>query len=99
MAAVPSGASLDSNPHYTQIKKKLLGPRLHGIIQDIDNNIKGPNNNEDIRYYMSKSFQNPFPNIKFKNSSTKEIERIIRSQRLKNSHGYDGISTKILNLK
>jgi hypothetical protein len=50
------------------------------IIQDIENNnIKGPNNNEDIRYYMSKSFQNPFPNIKLKNTSTKEIERIIRS--------------------
>jgi hypothetical protein len=24
MAAVPSGPSLDSTPHYTQIKKKLL---------------------------------------------------------------------------
>jgi hypothetical protein len=45
---------------------------------------------------MSKSFQNPFPNIKFKNTSTKEIKRIIRSLRLKNSNGYDRISTKIL---
>jgi hypothetical protein len=50
----------------------------------------------DPQYYLSKSFQNPFPNIKFKNTSTKEMERIIRSLRLKHSQGYDEISIKIL---
>jgi hypothetical protein len=39
---------------------------------------------------------NPFPNIKFNNTSTKEIERTINSLKPKNSHGYDEISTKIL---
>jgi hypothetical protein len=34
--------------------------------------------------------------IKFENTSTKDVERIIRSLRLKNSYGYDEISTKIL---
>jgi hypothetical protein len=63
------------------------------IIQDIKNNVKCSNNNEDPKYYISKLFQNSFPNIKFKNTSTKEVERIIRSLRLKNSHGYDGIFT------
>jgi hypothetical protein len=29
-------------------------------------------------------------------TSTKEIERIIKSIRVKNSHGYDGINTKML---
>jgi hypothetical protein len=59
------------------------------IIQDIKySNIKDPNNSADSKYYLSKSFQNSFPNITFKNTSIKEVERIIWSIRLKNSHGY-----------
>jgi hypothetical protein len=45
---------------------------------------------------LSKLSHNPFPDIKFNNTSSKEIERIINSLKLKNSHGYDEISTKIL---
>jgi hypothetical protein len=45
---------------------------------------------------MSKVSQNSFPSIKFNNISTKEVEKIIKSLRLKNTHGYDGIPTKIL---
>jgi hypothetical protein len=63
------------------------------IIQDIKNKV---NNNEDPEYYMSKLSQKCIPNIKLKNKSTKEIERIISSLRPTNSYGYDGISTKIL---
>jgi hypothetical protein len=44
------------------------------IVQDIKNEV---NNNEDPEYYMSILSQKGFPNIKFKNTSTKEIERII----------------------
>jgi hypothetical protein len=67
------------------------------IVQGIKySNIKYANNNIDPKYYLSKSFQDYFPNIKFKSTSAKESERIIRSLRLKNSHGYDEISTKIL---
>jgi Notch-like protein len=65
------------------------------IIQGISINIKDSNTNIDPKCYLYKSFQNPFHNITFKNSSTK-VERIIRSLRLKNSHGYDEVSTKIL---
>jgi hypothetical protein len=46
-------------------------------------------------YCLSKISHNPFPNIKLNNTSTKEIERIIRSIRVKNLHGYDGITTKM----
>jgi hypothetical protein len=35
-------------------------------------------------------------NTEFRNTSTEEVERIIGSLRLKNSHGYDGISKNIL---
>jgi hypothetical protein len=45
---------------------------------------------------MSRISHNPFPNIKLNNTSTKEIERIINSIKVKNSHGYDGITTKML---
>jgi hypothetical protein len=45
---------------------------------------------------LSKLSQNSFPNIKFNDTSTKETERIFKSLRLKNSYGYDEISTKIL---
>jgi hypothetical protein len=47
-------------------------------------------------YYLSKISHNPFPNIKFNNISTKEIERIIKSIRVRNLHGNDGITTKML---
>jgi hypothetical protein len=44
------------------------------IIQGIKySNIKDPNNNIDPKYYLSKSFQNSFPNIEFKNTCTKEV--------------------------
>jgi hypothetical protein len=56
------------------------------IIHDIKKNV---NNTEDPEYYMYKVSQNSFPSIKFKNTSTKEVEQIIKSLRLKNTHGYD----------
>jgi hypothetical protein len=37
-----------------------------------------------------------FSNIKFNSTSTGEIERIINSIKVKNSHGYDGVTTKML---
>jgi hypothetical protein len=54
------------------------------------------NDNKNPMYYLSKLSNNPFPNIKFNNTSTKEIERIIKLIRVKNSRGYDGITTKML---
>jgi hypothetical protein len=41
---------------------------------------------------------NPFPNIKCNYASKKEIESIIKSLKPTNSHGYDEISFKILNV-
>jgi hypothetical protein len=76
------------NNHFLSVAEK--------IIQGISINTKDSNTNIDPKCYLYKSFQNSFRNITFKNSSTKEVERIIRSLGLKNSHGYDEISTKIL---
>jgi hypothetical protein len=49
-------------------------------------------------HYLLQSFKIPFPNIKLKFSSSKEVENIIKSFKSKNSSGYDGISTKLLKI-
>jgi hypothetical protein len=46
--------------------------------------------------YLLQVFPTPFPEIKFKLTSTKEIENIIKSLKRKNSNGYDEISVNIL---
>jgi len=47
---------------------------------------------------MKQAFNKPYPNMKRKCTSTKEIELIIKTLKTKNSYGYDKISTKILKL-
>jgi len=42
------------------------------------------NNNKNPVHYLSWLFKNPFPEIKFSNASTKEIEKIISSLQSKN---------------
>jgi hypothetical protein len=48
--------------------------------------------------YLHKAFNNPYPNIKHQNTSTIEIEKIIKSLKSINSHGYDKISVKVLKI-
>jgi hypothetical protein len=57
---------------------------------------KDTSDNKNSTYYLPKLSHNPFPNIKCNNMPTKEIERIIKSIKVKNSHGYDGITVKML---
>jgi hypothetical protein len=40
---------------------------------------KSTSDKKNPTYYLSKISNNPFPNIKFNNTSAKEIERIIKS--------------------
>jgi hypothetical protein len=59
------------------------------------------NNIEDIndincKDYLYRIFKNPYPNLIFDRTTTKEIENIIKSLKSKNSCGYDEISVKIL---
>ena len=66
------------------------------IIHDIKCNSKQSYNiNKNPNYYLSNLFHKPFPSIKFNNMSTKEIEKIINPLKIKESSGYDEISTKI----
>jgi len=54
--------------------------------------------NKNPNYYLLNLFHKPFPSTKFKNMSTKEIEKNINSLKIKESSGYDEISTKILKI-
>jgi len=48
--------------------------------------------------YLYKVFIRPFPHIKLTPVTTKEISEIIKSLKWKNSHGYDEIPVRILNI-
>lgn len=69
-----------------------------------NSNVKNKQNNTNTSHfpnttptpYLLQAFMNPFPNIKLNFLSTKEVENIIKSLKLKNSYGYDEISTKVL---
>jgi hypothetical protein len=62
------------------------------------NNKEGYNINKSPNYYFLNWFHKPFHSIKFENTSTKEIENIINSLKIKEPSGYDEISTKILKI-
>jgi len=49
-------------------------------------------------HFMEQAFNKPYPNMECKCTTTKEIERIIKYFKTKNSYGYNEISTKILNI-
>jgi hypothetical protein len=48
--------------------------------------------------YLFRVFRNPFPNIIFDRTTSKEIEKIIKSLKSKYSYGYDEISIKIVKI-
>ena len=52
----------------------------------------------NLNYYLGNLSHAPFPSVKFLNTSTGETEKIINSLRMKNSYGYDEISTKVLKI-
>jgi hypothetical protein len=79
------------NDQFLSAAEKIMQSSKHSDTEDTSDN-KNPT------YYLSKIPHNPFPNIKCNNTSTKEIERMLKSITVKNSHGYDGITTKILKL-
>jgi chloramphenicol O-acetyltransferase len=75
------------NDHFLSIAERIMQNIRHS-------DTESTNANKSPMYYTFKISHNPFPNIKFNNISAKEIERIINTIKVKNSHGYDGITTK-----
>jgi len=50
-------------------------------------------------HFMEQAATKPYPSMECKCTTTKEIERIIKSLKTTNSYGYDKISTKILKIR
>jgi hypothetical protein len=68
------------------------------IIKNITSNGQNYNTCSSSNHYASNRPHRVFSNMNFKNTSTKEIETIIRSLKTKESHGYDEITTRILKI-
>jgi hypothetical protein len=68
------------------------------IINDKNDTFLHTQGNNNPLHYVLQSFTSPFPNMNLKSVSSKEVEKIIKSLKTKNSFGYDGISTKLLKI-
>ena len=71
------------------------------VADEITSNLK--NYKTAVKYnnpvhYLYKNYKLPCPDMKINYTIPKEIEKIIQSLKTKNSHGYDGIPTKILKI-
>jgi len=63
------------------------------------NNVNNKINNENLstfHYYLEQNYAHPSSSLVIKTFSTREIISIIKSLKAKNSHVYDEISTKLL---
>jgi hypothetical protein len=62
------------------------------------NNSVGDLNKNNLLNYLYSAFQQSFTNMKLKNTTTGETEKIIKESKSKRSCGYDEITTKILKI-
>jgi len=56
------------------------------------------NNQNNICFSLNNVYQNSFPNIKYRCTTTMETENIIRTLKTSNSYGYDEVPSKLLKL-
>jgi hypothetical protein len=64
-----------------------------------DNSPNRDNNRNTPLSYLLDAFNNSFPNVLLKPTTTQEIEDIIKSLKPKNTYGYDEISTNLLKIR
>jgi len=95
----PTNKTINNYQNSPEVFNKYFLSITKNIIHDIRcNNKHGYNINKNPNYYLLNLFHKPFPSIKFKNTSIKETEKIINSLKIKESSGYDKISTKMLKI-
>jgi hypothetical protein len=66
--------------------------------QDHSKNKCNAINRDSSIQFMSQTHNVAYPHMKHKPTPTKEIDELIKSLKVKDSHGYDEISTKILKI-
>jgi len=72
----PTNTTINNYRNSPEAFNKYFLSVTENIIHDIRcNNKQGYNINKKPNYYLLKLFHKPFPSIKFKNTSTKEIEK------------------------
>ena len=76
------------NDYFLTIAEKLMGANQIDKLSQLKN--RAP------IHYILQNYRYPFPNIKFRYTSTEETEKIIKSLKTTNAHGYNDISIKIL---
>jgi hypothetical protein len=76
------------NNYFSTVAEKLMEANHIDKISQIQNG--------NTLHHTLRKCRHPYPSIKFRYTSTKEIEKIIKSLKTKNAQGYDKISVKIL---
>jgi len=95
----PTITTINNNQNSPEAFNKYFLSITENILQDVRcTNKQGSNINKNPNYYLLNLFHKPLPSIKFKNTSPKETEKIINSLKIKESSGYDEVSTKILKI-
>jgi hypothetical protein len=77
------------NSYFTTVAENLITKNFSG---------KSLTNNNDPLTLLGQNFNQPFPYMRLKNSTTHEISKIIHCLKCKDSHGYDEVSTRILKI-
>ena len=91
--------TINNNKISPEAFNKYFLSITENILQDVwCTNKQGHNINKNPNYYLLHLFHKPFPSTKFKNTSTKEIEKNISSLKIKEYSGCDEVSTKILKI-
>ena len=87
--------------------KQIIAEEFNSYYVSVANNITNDNpanntiddlNETDPLNYMYSAFQQSFTKIKLKNTTTGEIEKIIKELKSKSSCGYDEITAKIMKI-
>jgi hypothetical protein len=77
------------NSYFTTVAENLTTKHFSG---------NSPTNNNDPLSLLGQNFNQSFPDIRLKNTTTHEISKIIYFLKCKDFHGYDEVSTGILTL-
>jgi hypothetical protein len=74
------------NSYFSSVAENLLSKNF----------INKTNTNKDFLSYLQQNITQSFSKLKFENTTTYKIKKIIYSLKSKNTYGYEEISTKIL---
>jgi hypothetical protein len=82
--------------HNNKVKANTFNTYFFDNSSTYNKNSNSVVNEHNPLNYLYNAFKQPIPAIKLKFVSSKEIKDVVSSLKMKDSHGYDGISIKIL---